>query len=97
MKEYICKEDIFLKERMFGNAIGSLNDFRQKPIITEYDEGWNDCYDEIKAVYESETTVTKADICREFGREVIKRYRADSTKGFANIMSEILGEMEERE
>lgn len=42
-------------------------------------------------------TVTKADICREFSKEVIKRYRADSTKGFANIMAEVLGEMEKEE
>lgn len=37
---------------------------------------------------------SKVDICRKFGKEVIKRYREDSTKGFANIMSEILAEME---
>lgn len=38
--------------------------------------------------------ITKAHICREFGKEVIKRFRSDSSKGFANIMSELLAEME---
>lgn len=55
-----------------------------------YNAGFNDGY-------EAAIKDNRADICREFGKEVIKRYRENPDKGFANIMSEVLSEMKDKE
>lgn len=107
MSEYISKEAIFDTE-VSENGM-TLRDIYEEAPSTNFDEGWDRCFEDIKDHIYSLPTTTEAEICRKFAERLKLKIKNNDyiltdrinsvghgmfTDGIYQAIDEVLAEME---